>query len=60
MADLLAIDNMTFDDRGRFATIMGYDAIRVRNPIISWSDQTPIADTYYVVLNRGALAVRSI
>jgi len=58
--NLMYLDNIVYDDMGRFATMLGYDAIRVRNPIISWTDQTPIADTYYVVLNRGALAVRSI
>lgn len=60
IADILAFENIVMEDMGRFATMMGYDAIRVRNPIISYVDRTPIKDTYYVVLNRGALAVRSI
>lgn len=48
------------EDPGRFATMLGYDAIRVRNPMISWQTQEKLPDTFYVVLNRGALAVRSI
>ena len=60
IGNLYYLNNIAQDDMGRFATMMGYDAIRVRNPIISLTDRTPIPDTYYVVLNRGALAVRSI
>lgn len=48
------------EDPGRFATMLGYDAIRVRNPMTNWQTQEKLPDTFYVVLNRGALAVRSI
>ena len=48
------------EDPGRFATMLGYDAISIKNPMISWQTQEKLPDTFYVVLNRGALAVRSI
>jgi hypothetical protein len=53
-------ESVIYEDPGRFATMLGYDAIRVRKPMINWQTQETLPDTFYVVLNRGALAVRSI
>jgi SPP1 gp7 family putative phage head morphogenesis protein len=53
-------ESVIYEDPGRFATMLGYDAIRVKNPIVDWTTQEKLPDTFYVVLNRGALAVRSI
>jgi len=49
-----------YEDPGRFATMLGYDAISVKNPMVNHMTQEKLSDTFYVVLNRGALAVRSI
>jgi hypothetical protein len=53
------LENIIQDDPGRFATMMGYDAIRIPTPNVNWRDPTDLLpDTFYAVLNRGAVAVR--
>jgi hypothetical protein len=54
------VDNA--DDVGKLAAMEGYDVIRVVNPR-AWNDQFQIIelpDTYYVILNRGAIAVKEV
>jgi hypothetical protein len=38
------------------ATAKGYDAIRIVNPVVNWKGDT-VDSTYWVILNRGSLAV---
>ena len=52
-----AMYQMAEDDPGRFALMRGYDAIRINRPKVSYSEPE-LPDTFYAVLNRGALAVR--
>jgi SPP1 gp7 family putative phage head morphogenesis protein len=60
LAQINDYESVIYEDPGRFATMLGYDAIRVKNPMVNWETQERLPDTFYVVLNRGALAVRSI
>jgi len=60
VAQINDYESVIYEDPGRFATMLGYDAIRVKNPMVNWETQERLPDTFYVVLNRGALAVRSI
>jgi hypothetical protein len=54
------VDNA--EDVGKVAAMEGYDAIRVVNPK-AYNDKFQIIDlpdTYYVILNRGAVAVKEL
>ena len=52
-----AADNpYLLEDFGRFATVRGYDAYYIENPQVNFSGER-IQDTYYVILNRGAVAI---
>lgn len=57
---LASMENIIQDDPGRYATMMGYDAIRIKNPQISYTSPDKLPDTYYAILNRGAVAVRRV
>jgi hypothetical protein len=43
---------------GNLATVEGYDAIRIVNPHVNVMTDESVDDIYYVILNRGALAVK--
>ena len=48
-----------YEDTSAVAASMGYDAIRIRNPKLSWQpDAKPIDSDYYIVLNRTAVIVK--
>jgi hypothetical protein len=54
------VDNL--EDVGKIAAMEGYDAIRVSRPMI-YNDQfqlVELPDTYYVIINRGSVAVREV
>lgn len=51
-------EGVIYEDPGRFATMLGYDAIRIKNPVVDWATGKPLEDTFHLVLNRGALAVK--
>jgi hypothetical protein len=57
---LASMENIIQDDPGRYATMMGYDAIRIKTPQISYTSPDKLPDTYYAILNRGAVAVKRI
>ena len=46
-----------FEDPSRFATAQGYDGIKIVNPVVSFGGEA-INDTYIVILNRSAVAIR--
>ena len=55
--NLNAMYQLIEEDPGRFALARGYDAVKIRNPQVSY-DQPELPDTFFAILNRGALAVR--
>jgi hypothetical protein len=49
-----------YEDASMWATANGYDAIRIKNPVVNWKAGDPIPDTYTIVLNRTALIIREM
>jgi SPP1 gp7 family putative phage head morphogenesis protein len=45
-----------YEDLGKFATSRGYDGYYIENPQVNWQGET-VQDTYYVILNRGTVAI---
>jgi hypothetical protein len=41
-----------------WATVNGYDVIRIRNPIVNQMTSEKVDDVYYIILNRGTVAVK--
>lgn len=47
------------EDPMRYASAAGYDCVFIENPMVNFSSGATVDDTYYVILNRGAIAVRA-
>lgn len=52
--------NLLGERPSNWATVHGYDAIRIERPRVRFSgtDDDFVEDTYWIILNRGALAVK--
>jgi len=49
-----------YEDASMWAATNGYDAIRIKNPVVNWQTQEALPDTYTIVLNRTALIVKEM
>jgi SPP1 gp7 family putative phage head morphogenesis protein len=49
-----------YEDASMWALSMGYDAIRIRNPMLNWATQERLPYDYTVVLNRTALLIKEM
>lgn len=49
-----------YEDASMWAAANGYDAIRIKNPVVNWATQEKIPDTYTIVLNRTALIIKEM
>jgi hypothetical protein len=49
-----------YEDASMWATTRGYDAIRIKNPVVNWETQEALPDVYTIVLNRTALIVKEM
>lgn len=49
-----------YEDASMWAASNGYDAIRIKNPVVNWKAGDPIPDTYTIVLNRTALIIKEM
>lgn len=46
-----------YEDFGKFATSRGYDGYYIENPNVNAFTNDAVQDTYYVILNRGTVAI---
>lgn len=49
-----------YEDASMWAAANGYDAIRIKNPVVNWATREKIPDTYTIVLNRTALIIKEM
>jgi hypothetical protein len=49
-----------YEDASMWAATRGYDAIRIKNPVVNWETQEALPDIYTIVLNRTALIVKEM
>jgi hypothetical protein len=49
-----------YEDASMWATANGYDAIRIKNPVVNWQTREKLPDTYTIVLNRTALIIKEM
>ena len=49
-----------YEDASMWAASQGYDAIRIKNPVVNWQAGDAIPDVYTIVLNRTALIVKEM
>jgi SPP1 gp7 family putative phage head morphogenesis protein len=49
-----------YEDASMWALSMGYDAVRIRNPMLNWATQERLPYDYTVVLNRTALLIKEM
>jgi hypothetical protein len=49
-----------YEDASMWAATRGYDAIRIKNPVVNWQSGEAIPDVYTIVLNRTALIVKEM
>jgi hypothetical protein len=49
-----------YESASMWATAHGYDAIRIKNPVVNWTTREQIPDTYTIVLNRTALIIKEM
>jgi hypothetical protein len=60
MRELSQRENLLAERPSNWATVNGYDAIRIERPRVRFTgnDDDFVDDTYWIILNRGALAVK--
>jgi SPP1 gp7 family putative phage head morphogenesis protein len=49
-----------YESASMWATANGYDAIRIKNPVVNWTTREQVPDTYTIVLNRTALIIKEM
>jgi hypothetical protein len=49
-----------YEDASMWAASNGYDAIRIKNPVVNWQTQEALPDTYTIILNRTALIIKEM
>jgi hypothetical protein len=49
-----------YEDASMWASTNGYDAIRIKNPVVNWESQEALPDVYTIILNRTALIVKEM
>jgi hypothetical protein len=49
-----------YESASMWATAHGYDAIRIKNPVVNWTTREQVPDTYTIVLNRTALIIKEM
>jgi SPP1 gp7 family putative phage head morphogenesis protein len=49
-----------YEDASMWAASNGYDAIRIKNPVVNWQSQEALPDTYTIILNRTALIIKEM
>jgi hypothetical protein len=49
-----------YEDASMWAATRGYDAIRIKNPVVNWQSGDALPDVYTIVLNRTALIVKEM
>jgi SPP1 gp7 family putative phage head morphogenesis protein len=49
-----------YEDASMWAAANGYDAIRIKNPVVNWQSGEAIPDVYTIVLNRTALIIKEM
>ena len=62
LEDLDTAEYLLAEKASNWATVNGYDAIRIVKPQVRWTGSADdfVDDIYYVILNRGALAVKEL